>query len=217
MHYLLATIDLQSMRDAVAAVDAAVFRAINTGLGASWLDPAMLAITTLGEGLVQALIALALLIVGVVKKRAHLKRLGQAAFVAYAGSGILSSIIKAFGDRPRPVLVMFDVRTVGKPLFIHSFPSGHATTAFAAAFVLAAFIPKWRWVFYTLAGLVALSRVYLGVHFPLDVICGALLGSLVGMGTAWIFRRPATAVEGASDAPSPQPSPPGEGAPESAR
>lgn len=201
MHYPLATIDLQSIRDAIAVLDAEVFRSINTGLAAPWLDPVLLAITNLGLGLVQALIALTILVVGVVKKRDHLKRLGQAAFVAYAGSGIISSALKMFGDRPRPVLVMFDVRVVGKPLFVHSFPSGHATTAFAVAFVFAAFFPRWRWAFFGLAALIALSRVYLGVHFPFDVVFGSLLGSLIGIGSAWIFlprqgQSPATTQDG---------------------
>jgi len=194
MHCSLATIDLQAIRDAVAATDAAVFRLINTGLGARWLDPVMIAITTLGIGYVQAAIGLVVTGAGFVKRRPDLQRLGYAALLAYAWSGVISQVLKVLGDRPRPVLVMFDVRLVNGPLFIHSFPSGHATTAFAAAFVWAAFLPRRRWVFYALAGLVAFSRVYLGVHFPLDVVYGGLLGSLIGIGAARIVRpgrRPA--------------------------
>ena len=188
MHYSLATIDLQAIRDAIATFDAAAFRAINTGLGARWLDPVMIAITTLGLGLVQGAIGLGVIAAGLVKRRADLRRMGYAAFAAFAASGIISQIVKVFGDRPRPVLVMFDVRLPDGPLFVHSFPSGHATTAFAAAFVFAVFLPRWRWVFYTLAALVAFSRVYLGVHFPFDIIGGALLGSLIGIGSVRIVR-----------------------------
>jgi len=192
MHCSLATIDLQAIRDAVAAGDAAVFRLINTGLGARWLDPVMIAITTLGVGVVQAAIGLVAVIIGSVKRRVDIRRMGYAALMAYAWSGVLSQLVKALGDRPRPVLVLFDVRLPYGPLFIHSFPSGHATTAFAAAFVWAAFLPRRRWVFYALAGLVAFSRVYLGVHFPLDVLYGSLLGSLIGIGSARLVRPPTT-------------------------
>lgn len=188
MHYSLAVIDLQSIRDAIAAADAAGFRAVNTGLGAKWLDPVMIAITSLGIGYIQAAIALAVVLAGFVKRRVDLRRMGYAALVAFAASGIPSQIIKHIEERPRPTLLVFDIRLPAGPLWTQSFPSGHTTTAFAAAFAFAAFLPRWRWAFYTLAALVGLSRMYLGVHFPVDVIFGALFGSFIGVFSARIFR-----------------------------
>jgi len=188
MYGLLCTIGLRAVRDAVASADAAAFRAINLGLAARWLDPAMPAVTTLGEGWVQALIALVVLIVALAKRREDLRRMALAALVAYAGSGLISQAIKHLNDRPRPLLVLFDARHVGKPLFVGSFPSGHATTIFAAAFAWAAFLPKARWALYAVAVAVAISRVYLGVHFPLDVLYGAVLGAVTGIGSARLFR-----------------------------
>ncbi len=63
-----------------------------------------------------------------------------------------------------------------------SFPSSHAATAFAAAGVVAMRYPALRLPLFALATLIAVSRVYLGVHYPLDVIAGACLG----LGVAWI-------------------------------
>ena len=199
MQCLLATISLQSIRDSIAGWDAAMFRFINIGLAARWLDFVMLGVTTLGEGWLQTAIGLVVIGAGFGKRRADLRRMGYAALLAYAASGLLSSIVKDLGDRPRPVLVLFDARTVGRPLFINSFPSGHATTAFAAAFVWGAFFPRFRWLLYTLAALVALSRVYLGVHFPFDVAYGAILGALIGVASARMFpTRPVEACTGTS-------------------
>ena len=61
--------------------------------------------------------------------------------------------------------------------------------AFAGAVLLGAVVPRARWPLLVLAALIALSRVYLGVHFPSDVIAGALLGSAVGAAAAWLLRR----------------------------
>ena len=61
----------------------------------------------------------------------------------------------------------------------HSFPSGHAAMAFAAATLLAQEEPAWREEAYALAALVGLSRIVLGRHWPSDVAAGALLGALI--------------------------------------
>ncbi len=70
-----------------------------------------------------------------------------------------------------------------------SMPSGHAMNAFAGAVLLAMAVPRARGPLLGLAALIALSRVYLGVHFPSDVIAGAILGAAVGAAAAWLLRR----------------------------
>jgi undecaprenyl-diphosphatase len=83
--------------------------------------------------------------------------------------------IKVATDRARPGLDPL-VRVATD----HSFPSGHASTSFAAATVLSAFAPRHRLLFYALATLIALSRVYVGVHYLSDVVAGAALGTAFG-------------------------------------
>jgi undecaprenyl-diphosphatase len=99
-------------------------------------------------------------------------RVGAAILVAESVSGALKQWIER--DRP-PVS-----RPVPEPLLespaTYSLPSGHATTAFACATVLALAVPRLRWWFYGLAALIAFSRVYVGVHYPFDVVAGAALG-----------------------------------------
>ena len=75
----------------------------------------------------------------------------------------------------------------------YSFPSTHATDHFAMAiFLCLVFGKKWHWVWFAAifwAALVSFAQVYVGVHFPVDVICGAIYGSLVGMLFAYIFKK----------------------------
>lgn len=69
----------------------------------------------------------------------------------------------------------------------HSFPSGHAATSFACATVLALALPRLRVPLFVLAAAVAWSRVYVGVHYPLDVFAGAAIGVAIGAGV-WRIR-----------------------------
>jgi undecaprenyl-diphosphatase len=93
----------------------------------------------------------------------------------------LSYLLRQWIGRDRTPLVYEDPRPlVGLP---HSgaFPSGHAASAFAAATVIAWASRRLAVPAYLLAALVAWSRVYVGVHWPLDVIGGAALGTLVAI------------------------------------
>ena len=89
---------------------------------------------------------------------------------------LVADALKAAIPRRRP----HDHALVAEP-HTHSFPSGHATTSFACATLLAAAVPRLRVPLYVLATAIAWSRVYVGVHYPLDVLAGAALGLAVGV------------------------------------
>jgi undecaprenyl-diphosphatase len=96
--------------------------------------------------------------------------------------GVVDLTVKPFIARPRPFVAVATTRVVGhyRPP-TYSFPSGHAALAFAAATVLSFGVPRLTAAWLGLAVLVAFSRVYIGVHYPLDVACGAVLGIAVGI------------------------------------
>lgn len=89
--------------------------------------------------------------------------------------GIITETIRFFYSRQRP----FSVLGI-QPLIEHSpagaFPSGHMTFYFALAFSVFLFNKKWGWRFLGAAFLIGLARIYVGVHWPLDIISGALIG-----------------------------------------
>lgn len=105
--------------------------------------------------------------------------------VAAAASGLLKELF----DRLRPALADPTFAAAVSTPATPSFPSGHAATAFAAAAAVGALHPRLRWPLFAVAALVGLSRVYLGVHYGLDVLAGATLGTAVGLGVVRVTRR----------------------------
>lgn len=97
--------------------------------------------------------------------------LGATAAVTLAG--------KSHWNRDRPFEVDPSIKPPIAPPRGASYPSGHASSAYAAARVISVLAPELATEAYTLAAQVAVSRVYAGVHFPSDVVAGALLGTAV--------------------------------------
>jgi len=97
-------------------------------------------------------------------------------------SFLANVVIKNIVKRPRPLSQQYNnlaIKQFNNYPSDFSFPSGHATTSFAAATILAYFDKKRKKLFYLIAALIAFSRVYLGYHYFLDVVAGAIIGAMV--------------------------------------
>ncbi|HEY0895686.1 MAG TPA: phosphatase PAP2 family protein [Sphingobacteriaceae bacterium] len=153
-----------------------LFLAVNRH-GSCLLDGFFLAWTWLGNGLAMILTGIALLFVKF--------RYSILVLLTYAYTSLSVQILKRLFDAPRPVQFYQgaeDIRLVpGLEMHHwHSFPSGHAVTAFALATVLAALVPPpykgYTWLLVAVAAVAAFSRVYLAQHFVLDIVVGSVLG-----------------------------------------
>ncbi|MGH3134666.1 MAG: phosphatase PAP2 family protein [Gaiellaceae bacterium] len=121
-------------------------------------------------------------------KRWRFPRATCAAALAVTSAALLVTMFKELVDRVRPPVANPALDPVGLVPASASFPSGHAATAFAAAVAVAVIHPRLRVPLLALAAVVALSRVYLGVHYVLDVAVGTALGIAVGFAAAWLTR-----------------------------
>jgi undecaprenyl-diphosphatase len=95
--------------------------------------------------------------------------------------------VKDLVHRPRP----FEAHHEIHPLYtVHSssFPAGHAATSFAGATLLAYLAPRGRLLFFALAVAIGFSRVYVGVHYPGDVLGGAAIGAVVALAAIAVLR-----------------------------
>ena len=162
------------MLDTILQLDGELLVAIQ-GLHMGWLDPIVSCYTKLGDaGLLWVALSLAMLF------HKSTRKAGALALGAMILGLIVTNLtIKPLISRPRPWLdwPIVPLVTEKDP---NSFPSGHTCAAFAAAMVWVRTLPQKRdrVIVAVMAVLMGLSRLYVGVHYPSDVLAGAVIGSL---------------------------------------
>lgn len=185
--------------------DTAILRWMGS-IGAPWLDAAALEVTALGARVV---VYMVVLVASVFMWQSRHHYSAALLWVSVIGSGLINSVLKLTFNRPRPDVFPWRTQHVG----LASFPSGHAMTSIVVygtlAFLVARLAPtRWLrrlvWIVAILViVLVGLSRLYLGVHYPSDVLAGFLIGAAwaiicaLGIEAVRYFRtrRPEVVVE----------------------
>jgi undecaprenyl-diphosphatase len=157
-------------------LDTSWFYKINLGLQNSLFDKIMPAASWVGNG---GLLWLAFIVLLFLFGNRELKKVSLLMLVSLLGSFLIGEeFLKHLFQRPRPFMSLPGVDLLVMAPHGYSFPSGHASNAFAAGLVLARKVPRLSLPVIALAALIAFSRVYVGVHYPLDVISGVLTGLL---------------------------------------
>lgn len=158
------------------------------GLHTAWLDPIVSAYTRLGDAGIFFIVLSLVMLLYKPTRRAGALALGA----MILGLLVTNVTIKPLISRPRPWLdwPITPLVTERDP---NSFPSGHTCAAFAAGLSWARALP-WKWgriAAVVLAVLMGLSRLYVGVHYPTDVLVGGIIGALC----AWVIWKVYQSVE----------------------
>jgi membrane-associated phospholipid phosphatase len=159
-------------------VDVWAFLVFNLrGSRPAWLDWTMLGFTQIGSGAAALAIGLILFLAG--------DRLVAYEFILGSITlWMVVELVKALVRRSRPIFRVTQARIVGYRAIGRSFPSGHTSQAFFMATLMAPYFHASAWVvffLYAIALLVGITRMYVGAHYPRDVLAGAILGSAWGL------------------------------------
>lgn len=139
--------------------------------------------TRIGDGLVWVVLSIIFLAINIYA--------GMALLFSIVSQVLLQSIIKRLFSRQKPYVSYTEISNVIPPPDKFSFPSGHTAAAFAVAFVFYYFYPFLFIPMLIIASLIAFSRIYLGLHYPTDVLAGIILGlisALIGINLSLIIE-----------------------------
>lgn len=168
---------LNSILQKIQHKDAAILKIVNTSMNCKTLDFIMPPITYLGSTFFSILFCL----VTIFHSNEAIKSLGIKTLIALSISSLISRFIKAYVNRVRPFIkhTNLNIKKIG--IDEYSFPSGHTTAAFSIAIINSLFFPGIAVASILLACCVGISRIYLGVHYPTDVLAGTFLGSITSV------------------------------------
>ena len=156
-------------------------RRVQRTLRPTWVVKLFATVSRLGDGIFWYGLMVALLLM---QGTTAIPTVGRMLLTGLVGL-LLYKWLKAKTIRPRPWARDALIQRRAAPLDEYSFPSGHTLHAVAFSLIVVAHAPALAWLVLPFAGLVAISRVALGLHYPSDVLAGAMIGA----GLAWVALR----------------------------
>ncbi|MGE5681811.1 MAG: phosphatase PAP2 family protein [Bacillota bacterium] len=174
------------MTEVLYSVDLWIFYLVNHGLANPVFDKFFVFITDVNHWYIAYAILLGICFVkgGRTGKIAAVVSLLLVTF----SDQLSSFFIKHWVSRIRPCNALSDVRALIDCSGSFSFPSSHAVNNFAVFAYFSRLYPKIKWILFIVAFLVSFSRIYVGRHYPSDVLGGALIGVITGYLFAWIVK-----------------------------
>lgn len=160
------------MRKQLKNFDDYFIELLNSRIKGPNLDKFMYRVTDLGGALFITVFTFTLVLFGSTNN----KKVGIEALLALGFTQIVVHSLKRLLSRERPYKIIEQLNTFGIDLSDYSFPSGHTTASFSLATTIALNMPKVTILVLFLALIIAISRIYLGVHYPTDVAAGIILG-----------------------------------------
>jgi len=183
---LLRTAILHQMKP-YHAVDARLYLAINHLPHTPVANTFMYFVTTIMNGGFGWI--LGLLLATLIDRKRNRQALLQVIPPLWIATMTVEYPIKYYFRRRRPFVDVVQAIAVGKKPGTYSFPSGHSAAAFAGAWLLWRHYPRLAPLWYALAGVVGFSRIYLGAHYPGDVLSGALSGTAIAEAARWVIDK----------------------------
>lgn len=166
---------MRTLTRALSISDRKLFYFLNTYMKCKVLDKLMLYITQLGG----VIFTVSLTLLLIVFSKRGIRGLGFEVLIALSTTTLVVQLIKKIVSRERPYNKLEDINTFNLEFKDYSFPSGHTAASFSIATILYLNIPQLMIPVMLLAFLVGVSRIYLAVHYPSDVVVGLVVGFFI--------------------------------------
>lgn len=168
---------LSKSLDELYQMECRIFKRINSHFEKKMLNFYFRWVTNVGGAVAEILAVLILLL----RSHGRLHQTAVSCAISLTVSHIIVQLLKRYFPRQRPYLALEGTKYPENPIADQSFPSGHSTAAFSVIVPLILYKPSLAILLIPIGLSVAVSRIFLGLHYPSDVLAGICLGSLTGL------------------------------------